>query len=275
MNIEFLFPSDLTPRHREVIFRYLEDFTRLSAQDWVLVITAFNLLKRAVLVLNVETTFTFARIYRQVVEDRYAEPYIAALYEMHDLPAESNTLWASSARQIPSDLAKAQLYNLSQPDSRLLLAYCLYWWFAFAKGYAFEMEVFRDLSSSGLGMQFHDLRERAARMSPYDLMVSGFKGDIKLSTYFLLDAMTRGTLADFYITRLARTRGERTLVVFLQNLAWDQIDGETLAAALNQVDTLLPTPVRIAHRGGELVVVEYGLWKEKMARYQSEQEKKS
>src|ERR1700694_2379621 len=99
MNIEFLFPTDLTPQHREVIFRYLEDSTHLSAQDWVLVITAFNSLKRAVLVLNVETTFTFARIYRQVVEDRYAEPYITALYEMHNLLAESNSLWASRARQ--------------------------------------------------------------------------------------------------------------------------------------------------------------------------------
>lgn len=62
MNI--LFPAELSSWHRDVIFRYLEDPARLSAQDWVLVIGAFNLLKRAVVVLNVETTFTFARIYR-------------------------------------------------------------------------------------------------------------------------------------------------------------------------------------------------------------------
>jgi hypothetical protein len=107
------------------------------------------------------------------------------------------------------------------------------------------------------------------------LVISGFKGDIKLSTYFLLEALTRELNADFFITRLWRqSQGERTLVVFLQNLTWDQIDGETAAAALNQVDSLLPQPVRIAHRGGELVVIEYRLWKNKMAQFQRRQEAK-
>ncbi len=276
MSVEFLFPADLTARHREVIARYADDPMRLSAQDWPLLIAAFNLLRRAVVVVNVETSFTFARIYRQIVEERYAEHFINALYEMRNLPPESNILWAATARQVPNDLAKAGLYNPSQPDSHLLLFYCLYWWYAFAKGYAFEMEIIRDLMQSGLSVHFHDLRDRAARQSAFDVLIAGFKGDIKLSTYFLLETMIRAPNADFYITRLWRPRQrERTLVVFLRNLTWQQIDGETLFAALAQLDALLPQPVRIAHRGGELVVVEYALWKDKMVLYQRKQEAKS
>jgi hypothetical protein len=84
MSVEFLFPADFTIRHREVIARYADDPLHLSAQDWPTLIWAFNSLRRAVVIVNVEATFTFARIYRQIVEARYAAPFISALYEMHD-----------------------------------------------------------------------------------------------------------------------------------------------------------------------------------------------
>ncbi len=273
MSTQFLFPAEFTPHHRKAIVHYTENPIHLSARDWVLLIATFNLLKRAVVVVDADTSLTFARIYRQVVEDRYATPYISALYEMHDLPSQSNALWATSARQIVQDLSKAGLYKPTGSDSWILLAYCLYWWYAFAKGYAFEMEIFRDLSQSELSFQFHDLRDRDARLSPFDLQISQFKGDVKLSTYFLLDAATREPNADFYITRLWRSAPrQRTLVVFLQDLTWEEIDGETLAAALDQVDTILPLPVRIPYRKGALIVVEYELWREKMGLYQQRRE---
>jgi hypothetical protein len=65
------------------------------------------------------------------------------------------------------------------------LAYCLYFWESFAAGYAFEVEIFRDLSASGIRFKAHDIRTRRSRLSPYDLEIMGLRGDVKTSFYFL------------------------------------------------------------------------------------------
>jgi hypothetical protein len=62
-------------------------------------------------------------------------------------------------------------------SSEYLAAYCLYWWTAFARGYRFEVAVFRDLSASGIAFVAHDLRKRRERRSPYDLIVQRQRGD--------------------------------------------------------------------------------------------------
>jgi hypothetical protein len=118
----------------------------------------------------------------------------------------------------------------------------------------------------------HDLHLRLERFTPYDLIVLGFRGDVKTSTYFL--SLTGGVLEnDFYITRLWLSEARsRTLIVFLKTLMWDEIDGETLLVAWRELELCLPQPARIAHRGGELVVSDYGVWKEKMRAYQAQQE---
>ena len=154
------------------------------------------------------------------------------------------------------------------PETRLLLSYLLYWWGAFARGYAFEVQVFRDLRNSGVQFQAHNLLDRQQRYSPSDLTVSGMAGDIKTSIYFVQAATP--LVHDFYIVRLFTRGRERTLVVLLQPDAWDIINGDTVPGHLDIVMEQLPTPVRIRHRGRELVVVDYEEWKRRILRLQGE-----
>jgi len=60
------------------------------------------------------------------------------------------------------------------------------------------------------------------------------------------------------------------LVAFLKSRMWEVIDGETLAVALEQAAKVLPAAARVTHRGVELVVVDYEVWKEKVLIKQQE-----
>jgi hypothetical protein len=60
---------------------------------------------------------------------------------------------------------------------------------AFARGYALEVEIFRDLEASGVQFAAHDLSDRHQRFSSSDLTISKIAGDIKTSVYFVQAAM--------------------------------------------------------------------------------------
>ena len=111
-------------------------------------------------------------------------------------------------------------------DSQLLLAHWLYWWRAFAIGYAFEVQVFRDLSASGIAFKAHDIRTPTGRYSPYDLEVLGLYGDIKNSLYFLTAGRSPGMRHDFYISRFRQMKRQRVMVALMQPAAWQLINGD-------------------------------------------------
>jgi hypothetical protein len=121
-------------------------------------------------------------------------------------------------------------------------------------------------------------------LSPYDVTVLGFKGDIKTSLYFLQAVRSRLLAHDFYITKVFTSftdaeglRHSRThiamLVVFMQAAMWETIDGETLLVLLSEIADTLPQAMRIIHQGVELIVIDYELWKKKVQRYQTRKEK--
>jgi hypothetical protein len=60
------------------------------------------------------------------------------------------------------------------------------------------------------------------------------------------------------------------LVAFFKSRMWEDIDGETLAVALEQAAKVLPAAACVTHRGVELVVVDYEVWKEKVLIKQQE-----
>jgi len=260
----------VTASHRAVVTRYIERIRELPGADWPLAIEAFNLLRHAVVIRVDNRAYTFAQIYEELVDARYATPFLRGLFSLQDVARESMALWAASARRIYQDLTEIGLHDPERhPQSRLLMAYCLYWWQAFCKGYAFEVEIFRDLEQSGLSFQPHDLFDPAARRSPYDLRISGFCGDVKTSAYFLLKVSGELVSSDFFVTRVGVSVGNnRTLVVFLQGATWDLIDGETLWSLLSDLANVLPRPARISYHGGQLVVAEYADWKARMRNYQ-------
>jgi len=267
---EIILPPGFTETEQVIALHYLEDVTR-PGQDWPGLVRTFNRLREAIVVIPGKGRRTFASLYAHLIDSHLTDPFITALYSLDNVEQESVTLWTVGARRVRPLLEMAGLYAADNPPTRLLLAYCLYWWHAAAKGYAFEVAIFRDLKQSGVRFTAHDLRLRSERFTPHDLIASGFRGDVKTSTYFL--SLTGGLLRnDFYITRLWLSKAHsRTLVVFLKTLMWDEIDGETLLVALCELESSLPQPARIAHRGGELVVSDYEVWKEKMRAYQSEE----
>jgi hypothetical protein len=260
-------PANFTSAHRAAVLRFVQG-KPMDDDQRATQFEAFDLLHRAT-----ASDDTFAVIYERVVEEPSADPFIAALLEASDPETAAPVLRQKVSQQIPALLRQAGCASPYQAPEFYLLAYCLYWWYAFTTGYTFEVTILRDLTTSGVKYYAHDLRNRQARQSPFDLAVLGFTGDLKTSTYFLHAVRSWGLPADFYITRLYdRSRRERLLVVFLKRSAWDAIDGETLPTTLTALSDILPTVAEIEHSGQTLVVVEYEEWKTRVLEYQRREE---
>lgn len=187
---------------------------------------------------------------------------------LDDVEKESPAVWSRYARQIAAECRRRGWQQGDLPGTGVLLSYLLYWWGAFSRGYAFEVEIFRDLQESGIEFQAHDLLDRQARYSPSDLSVSGMAGDIKTSVYFV--QVGAPLQHDFYIVRLFVRGRPYTLAAMLQPSAWDEINGDTVAGTLTSVVTQFPNPVRIKQGIHELVALDYDLWKKRILRLQGE-----
>lgn len=264
MTTHILLPKGFTARHRSLVLAYVRGKETIPGADWPHLMEAFDLLHNAAVMIGRERR-AFPTIYRELVEDHYAARFIEQLYTLTDVEKESARLRAAVARAVIRSLQKADYYQPDIPKCRLLLAYILYWWNSWSKGYAFEVYIYRDLLKAGIRFQAHDLRSPAGRYSPYDLEVLGFRGDIRTSTYFLRAARTQGLEHDFYISRLyTPEQRARMLVVFLKSDVWEEIDGATVAVALEQAAEIFPAVARITYRGVELIVADYEVWKEKV-----------
>ncbi|MBN1815561.1 MAG: hypothetical protein JXA14_27255 [Anaerolineae bacterium] len=266
---QVLLPAEFQEEHRRIALEFVLHGHEFGIVEWRKAIIAFDLLKNAA-VLTERGFLPFPVIYRQHIEEAYADEFIDALYQTEHVTVAGVRRWATVARSIEPTLTQAGLFRSDVPATRLIVAYCLYWWRAFTLGYALEIEIQRDLEASGVHFQAHDLRRRAERLSPYDLQILGFRGDIKTSVYFLQAARTRALPHDFYVTRIRGQKRARTLVVFLQDEMWQAIDGETLLVLLEQVAGTMPHAARIVQSGVELTVIDYETWKEKVKRRQKQ-----
>ncbi len=267
MMLKILLPAEFEKKEWQIVLEYLQRGQTFSQAEWRLAIQAFDLLKDAV-VVQVGVLLPFPVIYQQQVEYRYADTFIQKLYQTEQVEQTSTRLWAETARKIMPDLTQAGLYRPDVTGTRLLVAYCLYWWRSFTLGYSFEIEIQRDLKKSGIDFEMHDLRQAKERFSRYDILISEFKGDIKTSLYFLHAHRTQILSHDFYITRVQGKKGSRTLVVFIQADMWGKIDGETLFVLLSEIVDTLPQAMKIVHQNSELTVIDYEIWKEKIQQYQ-------
>jgi hypothetical protein len=259
------FPTTFRLDHEQAVIAYLSN--ELSGKEsWTLAFEAFDILDQAS-IIHYQERITFRSLYQKMVDHQFADSYIDDLLLLENVEKQSPALWAQYARQIVNNIIGDGLIQSDKPETRLLLSYLLYWWNAFARGYAFEVEIYRDLQQSNIQFQAHDLRDRQQRYSPGDLTVSNMMGDIKTSTYFVQTIIT--PLAhDFYIVRLLVQNRVRTLVAFLQTSTWKKINGDTIEATLETAANHLPTPVKIQHRGHELVILDYNTWKQRIRRYQ-------
>jgi len=194
--------------------------------------------------------------------------YLQELLRLHDAKRQSPELWSRFARQIVSEFVRSGWRRQEIPETRLLLSYLLYWWGAFARGYAFEVEIFLDLLQSGIYFQAHNLLDWQERFSPSDLSVRGLAGDIKTSIYFIQIAAPLSH--DFYIVRLLVQGQSYTIVTFLKPAAWDEINGDTLEGELTKLVQQLARPVRIRTGNHEFVALDYTEWKRRILQLQGE-----
>jgi hypothetical protein len=269
LSLEIILPAGFNQQHYDALLAYLKSDQYLDPTVWRHLFQGVDLLNEAHVVTQ-DVSRTFRQVYDQLIDRPFADQFIAQLLATKDISKESPGLTAQFARQIKPILQEAGLLHRDAPLSILLQGFCLYWWQSFARGYAFEVFIMRDLEESGIAYQMHDLRRRVERYSPADLIVQGLLGDIKTSVY-LLQWQFKGQLPnDFYISRLYAQGQERTIVVFQKPLAWDAIDGGlTVPGTLDSLTDLLPTPVQIEVRGIMLIVVEYETWKQKVRHKQA------
>lgn len=271
--IEIALPTEFTQKHAAVLGEYFRSETSLNRTQWEWVWDGVDILRQATIIWQGKTQ-TFANLYDNLVDRVYADAFIEALYRFDDIARQAEQRRAAVAHQIIADLQKAGYYNRAVPETQLVLAFCLYWWQSFTKGYAFEVEILRDLMSSGILHQAHDLRDRQARLAPFDLMVMGFRGDIRTSTYFFAVERGRSLPHDFYITRLWNRRTRRwQKVAILKPAFWTALDGETRPSRLEEVLDILPDVAEIRLDIQKLVVVEYQEWKERIKKRQERGEK--
>ena len=270
--MEIFLNPQLTAAHQSLIVRYIEQPGTLSRQEWRDVLRAFDLL-RVSIVRYEQQTLTFGAFYERIVDTPFAERFLRELMAQAEVEAAAGRLTSAYNREIRQALDAFGLHPPMTAPMRLLLTYCLYWWASFAKGYALEIAVFRDLEVSNVVFQAHDLLDHQARYTPYDLIVSGEEGDIKASAYFLYVARSFPLRCGFYILRAFDTHSRqwRRLVV-LKRAAWDRIDGKTIFLPLEQALNTPSAPMETDIFGEAVVVVEYALWKQHILRYQQKRE---
>ena len=254
----------LTVVHRRVLHEYLRGEGRLTREQWHVLREAIDLLEQSSLVIN-EQEYTFKRFYNDFIDQRFADPFLNALVGLKDVEQEAARLQAATAREIVVAVRQLEFYRRGDNNSHLLLTFCLYWWAAFAIGYIFEVEIFRDLQAARIPFVSHEITNRAERFSAYDLTVLGLRGDIKYSTYFLTAEDAQTTEIDFFITRLFdETNARWEKVVFLTPTAWAVINGRTILVALQKAVSVFPNAVSVEIGLETFVIILYNEWKERI-----------
>ncbi len=267
-NLRIELPESFSNEHERLILKYLSSGRQsLASLEWKRLLNGFDLLHEA-RVKSEAGEQTFKQVYAIHVEQPFANIYINDLLRLSDISRKQQALRARFARGIVNQLHQANLRQSSATATNLLLAYCLYFWESFALGYAFEVEIYRDLTNSGVDFKAHDIRDRVSRFSAYDLQLLDLKGDIKTSLYFLYVARSRGLSHDFYITRFYEGKRQRTLVVLMQPHAWDQINGETIKSILEEATKQFPSPVMVKIEDRPIVIMEYNVWKGRVLKRQ-------
>ncbi|MCG3161660.1 MAG: hypothetical protein JMDDDDMK_02857 [Acidobacteria bacterium] len=270
-NIQITLPVSLTAPHLNTVLKYFERANRISPPEWKLVFEAFDLLGRATVKIG-RRRITFRQFYEREVERRYADDFLNDLLATDVPEAEGETLQQKVAFNLLTWLEQDGLYHSEVADSEYLAAYCLYWWTSFARGYRFEVAILRELQTAGIVFTAHDLRIRAERFSPYDLVIDRRLGDIKHTTYFLHTARALPLQCDFYITRLYHARRRRYQpIVILTEETWRELNGAVTTATLETAAEIFPAPAQIVFQGKNLIVVTFDLWKERVKRRQQKE----
>jgi hypothetical protein len=253
--------------HQRALLGYLRDERTLRRQDWVMLSDAVDVLGDSMVIVDGKEQ-KFRQFYSERIDVRYADPFLARLVTLTDAEEEGRRARAAVAQEIGRLLDGAEGFSRDNNDCRLLLVYCLYWWAAFARGYIFEVIIFRDLAASGLQFVAHDLTRREERFASYDLLLLGLRGDIKHTTYFLTADRLSLLDSDFFITRWYLGR-EWPRVAILRETAWAVLslppcDDQRRTAMLGEVALILPGASVFLIDSLALTALGYDQWKQRV-----------
>lgn len=240
------------------------DSSRLQKEQWRQLREVMTILARG-LVKIAGHTRTFERFYYEEIDIAHAESFLTQLLKCADVERDGARMQANIARAVVERFQNQGFVQPGMVETYYLLAFCLYRWWNFARGYIFEVSIFRDLEQSNIVFAAHDLNKHGERYSDSALIVLGLKGDIKRSLYFL-DDLARTPLAhDFYLTRLFHPRTRRPLgVAVMTKRTWDEINGDTVIVPMEEAAQYLPRVVQADVQGTTLFIADYDLWKEKV-----------
>jgi len=182
-----------------------------------------------------------------------------------DVERDGARIQAEIARAVVEHFQNQGFFQPGIVETYYLLAFCLYRWWNFARGYIFEVNIFRDLEQSGIVFAAHDLSKPGERYSDFDLIVLGLKGDIKRLLYFLDDLARMPLAHDFYLTRLFHPQTRRPLLIaVMTKRAWDKIDGDTVIVPMEEAAWHLPKVVQADVQDITLFIADYNFWKGKV-----------
>jgi len=259
-----ILPAAFNRLHAAAIHKYFRAEHNLTGDEWRILLDAMDLLRRATIHAQ-SGAYTFAGVYQQFVEYIHADTFIEQLLNMKDIAPESSRLRAQIASQILDTLRQAGLYVPTIPETQLLAAFCAYWWHSFAKGYAFEVTIFKHLANNGIDFEAHDIHTASGRRSPHDLIVMGFRGDIRTSTYFLHMRRAAALPHDFYVTRLYNSDDRRwEKIVLLREACWRALNGDLVLASWETVWRIFPRAALVEFNVRKMVVVQYETWKQRV-----------
>lgn len=91
---QVLLPAEFREEHRHIVLEFARRGHDFGREEWRQAIVAFDLLKNAA-VLTDQGLLPFPVIYRQHVEDPYADELIEALYRTEHVEAAGLARWAT------------------------------------------------------------------------------------------------------------------------------------------------------------------------------------
>ena len=254
----------LTQSQREDLTQYVLDSSRLQKEQWRQLHEVMTILVRSIVTIT-EYTRTFNRFYYEEVDIPHAELFLFQLITCADIERDGMRMQANIARAVVERFQNQGFFKPDMVETYYLLSFCLYRWWNFARGYIFEVSIFRDLEQSGIIFAAHDLSKPGERYSGCDLIVLGLKGDVKRSLYFLDDLASMPLAHDFYLTRLFHPNTRSPLLVaIMTEHAWDEINGDTIIVPMEETVWYLPRVVQADVKGIKLFIADYDFWKEKI-----------
>jgi hypothetical protein len=241
------------------------DSSRLQKEQWLQLREVMTVLVRSLVTITGHTR-TFERFYYEEIDIPYAESFLARLVTCENVERNGAKMQAEIARAVVGRFQNQGFFQPGIVETYYLLAFCLYRWWNFARGYIFEISIFRDLEQSGIVFAAHDLNKPGERYSDCDLILLGLKGDIKRSLYFLDDLASTPLAHDFYLTRLFHPKTRHPLLVaVMTKRVWDKINGDVVIIPMEETAWYLPTIVVQADvQGITLFIADYDLWKKKV-----------